>query len=97
MLDIFNTTIVGFLALAAGWAVMSPRVQTCLLVHVGLVFVSVGFLGLFLVSLAPYSYDSGIAAANAFVYLGLVLCSLGYLKRTRKSGHKRRSSDWIDL
>lgn len=96
MLDWFNTTAAAVLCAIAGWAVMSPRVQMGLLIHTGLVLMSVGFLGTFLMSLQGWAFNSSVHAANALVHLGLVLCAAGYFKRARRSGNKRRASDWVD-
>lgn len=96
MLDLFNTTVSGMLAAAAGWAVMSPRVRCGLLAHLGLVLVSLGFFGVFLMGMQGYSYHSATAAAHAMVHVGLVMCALGYLQRARRRGHQRRVSDWVE-
>jgi hypothetical protein len=96
MLDWFNTAAAGVLALIAGWAVMSDKVKVGLIMHLGLVLVAVGFLGVFLVALGPYAYPSGIAAANALVHAGLVLCAIGYAQRALRRGHQRRASDWVE-
>lgn len=96
MIDWFNTTAAGALALGSGWVVMSPRVRIGLLMHLGLVLVAIGFLGVFLVRLGPYAATNAISAANAFVHAGLVLCAIGYVCRARRRGHQRRASDWVD-
>lgn len=97
MLDLFNTVSSGILAAGAGWAVMSPRVRVNLVMHVGLVLIAIGFLGLVLISLNPSTYQSATSAASAIVHIGLVLCAVGYAKRARQHGPRRRSSDWVDL
>lgn len=96
MLDIFNASISGLLAAAATYAVMSPRVQCGMLAHIGLVLVSVGFFGLCLMGINGPAYHSATASAHAMVYVGLLLCALGYLQRARRRGHQRRVSDWIE-
>lgn len=96
LLDWFNTAAAGLLALCAAWAVMSPHVRIGLLMHLGLVLVAVGFLGVFLVSLGTYAASSAVAAANAFVHAGLVLCAIGYVRRWRRRGHQRRASDRVE-
>lgn len=96
MLEWFNTTAAGVLAFGAGWAVMSDKVKIGLLMHLGLVLVAIGFLGVFLVSLGSYAASSAVAWANAFVHAGLVLCAIGYVRRWRRRGHQRRASDWVE-
>lgn len=96
MLDWFNTFAAAALSMGAGWAVMSTKVRIGLLMHIGLAMVAVGFLGVVLISLGTYSAGSAFAAANAFVYAGLVLCAIGYARRSRRRGHQRRASDWVE-
>lgn len=96
MLEVFNTAASGLLAGVAAWAVMSPRVRCGLLAHLGLVLVSVGFFGVFLMGMQGYSYLAALEAAHAMVHIGLVLCALGYLQRARRRGHQRRVSDWVE-
>lgn len=97
MIDLFNTAAAGVLSAVAAWAVMSPRVRCGLLAHVGLALISFGFFGVFLMSVQAYYTDHGaLAAAHAFVHVGLVLCATGYFVRARRRGHQRRTSDWID-
>lgn len=96
MLDLFNVAASGVLAFVSGWAVMSTRVRCGLLMHAGLVCMALGFMGVFLISIGPYAYAAAVSAANAFVHGGLVLCALGYLQTTRKRGHRRRVSDWVE-
>lgn len=96
MLDWFNAAAAGVLACAAGWAVMSPHVRIGLLMHLGLVFVAVGFLGVFLIALDPLAYHAAVKAANAIVHVGLVLCAVGYLQRCHRRGPQRRASDWVE-
>lgn len=97
MIDLFNTAAAGVLSAIAAWAVMSPRVRCGLLAHVGLALISFGFFGVFLMGFQGYTFTGAIAAAHAFVHLGLVLCAIGYAKRARQHGPRRRSSDWVDL
>lgn len=97
MLDAFNTSISCVLALVTAWAAMSHRVRCGLIAHVGLALISFGFFGVFLMSVQAYYTDHGaLAAAHAFVHVGLVLCATGYFVRARRRGHQRRTSDWID-
>lgn len=98
MLDAFNTSISCVLALVTAWAAMSHRVRCGLIAHVGLALISFGFFGVFLMSVQAYYTDHGaLAAAHAFVHIGLVLCAVGYAQRARKHGPRRRSSDWVEL
>lgn len=96
MLEIFNTSAAGVLAVVAAWAVMSQRVRCGLIAHLGLASISCGFFAVFLMGLQPYTYVQGLAAAQAFVHLGLVLCAIGYGQRWRRRGHQRRVSDWVE-
>jgi hypothetical protein len=96
MLDLFNTFAAGMLATVSAWAVMSPRVRCGLIAHIGLVMISVGFFGVFLMGFETYIYAAAMAAAQAFVHVGLVLCAIGYAQRTRRRGQQRRVSDWVE-
>lgn len=96
MLDMFNTAAAGTLSAIGAWAVMSPRVRCGLVALLGLALISFGFFVIFLLGLQPYTYQSAVAAAQAFVHVGLVLVVVGYLQRSRKRGHQRRASDWVE-
>ena len=94
--DTFNTTVTAVLSAAAGWAAMDSRFKCGLLALLGLVLVSFGFLGVFLMGLQGNADHAGLAAAHAMVHAGLILIAAGYLRQFRKHGHKRRLSDWIE-
>lgn len=96
LFDAFNTAAASVLCLFSSWIAMSPTFRTGLVIHIGLVMVSVGFLALCLLGLQSYAFGSGIAAANALINLGLVVCALGYAWRARRRGHQRRASDWVE-
>lgn len=96
MIDLFNTAAAGVLSAVAAWAVMSPSVRCGLLAHVGLALISFGFFGVFLMGFQGYTFTGAIAAAHAFVHLGLVLCVIGYMRRSRRQP-RRRASDWMRL
>lgn len=96
-IDAFNTAAAGVLFLCSGWIAMSPKCRTGLVIHIGLVMVSLGFLALCLLGLQYYAFGSGIAAANALVHMGLVVCAIGYAHRARRRrSHQRRTSDWVE-
>lgn len=94
--DVLNTLMAGALSAIAGWIAMSPRFRTGLTIHIGLVMVSLGFLALCLSGMQTFAFRSGLAAANALINLGLVVCAIGYAWRARRRGHQRRASDWVD-
>lgn len=98
MLDILNTLMSLALSIFAGWAVMSTCVKDGVVIKIGLVLISLGFLGTFFLG-----FDSGevrsLAIVHALVSLGLLICVAGYLLRTRKRSQRvkqRRRSDWME-
>lgn len=99
MIENFNTLMSMVLAALAGWAVMSHRVRDGVVVKSGLILVAVGFIGAALVALDSGDHNS-LASAHALVYVGLLVCALGYLLRSRRHRTRRTSrrlSDWVDL
>lgn len=94
--DLFNTGMAALLSAAAGLAVMHPQIRCGFLAHVGLVFVSLGFLAVFLMGLQGSADHDALAVAHAMVHVGLLLCGAGYWRQFRRRGHQRRASDWID-
>lgn len=98
MLELFNATVALTLSVAAGWAAMSPRVRVNLLIHVGLIFIALGFFSTFLLVFDTFTYISAVIAANAIVHIGLLLCAVGYYRLTKRTGAPcRRISDWMSL
>lgn len=96
MIDMFNMVMSGLLASISGYAVMSQRVRCGLVAQLGLVLVSVGFLGVTLIALQAYAFHDALAAAHALVHAGLVLIAAEYILRARRRGHQRRASDWVE-
>ena len=63
---------------------------------VGLICLAVGFLSAFLVYAEhPGRHEAEIDAVQALLYVGLLICALGYYLRTRR-GENRRLSDWLE-
>ena len=99
MIENFNTLMSMLLATITGWAIMSHRVRDGVVVKLGLILVALGFIGAALVSIDGGDHNS-LASAHALVFVGLLVCALGYLLRKRR--HKQRGglhrlSDWVDL
>ena len=95
MIEIFNAVMALLLSSVTGWAIMSHRVRDGIVVKIGLSFISVGFLGVFLASLEG-GYDKSFG--HAMVYVGMLICAMGYLFRTRrKRSAQRRITDWGNL
>lgn len=98
LLDLLNGASYLMLASAASYAVLSPRVQLNLLLHVGLVLVAVGCIGNVLIALGPYPPERALEYTGAIVNAGLLLCVAGYWRRMRgQRCHQRRASDWVRL
>lgn len=98
MLTALNTLMSLALSAFAGWAVMSPCVKDGIVIKIGLGLVSLGFLGAFFLGVEPTGAGP-LVFAHALISLGLLICAVGYLWRTRTSRprmRKRRSSDWIE-
>lgn len=101
MIANFNTFMSVLLASLAGWAIMSHRVRDGVIVKAGLICVALGFLGAALVSIDNGDHNS-LASAYALVFVGLLICAVGYLLRSRRHRSRgisaqRRLSDWVDL
>ena len=95
MIEIFNTCMACILATVTGWAIMSHRVRDGIVVKIGLSFISIGFFGVFLISLEG-GYDK--SPGHAMVYAGMLICACGYLFRARrKRSAQRRVTDWGNL
>lgn len=98
MIENFNTFMSLILSAITGWAVMSHRVRDGVTVKAGLIWVSIGFLCAALVSIDGGDHNS-LATAYALVFVGLLICAVGYLLRThrsRRKGTMRRVSDWVE-
>jgi 1,4-dihydroxy-2-naphthoate octaprenyltransferase len=97
MLETFNCLASLVLSIATGWAVMSPRVKDGIVIKIGLVCLSVGFVGIFFFHISRPDGPHPLASAQALVHLGVLICAAGYVLRTRRhSGvSKRRASDWV--
>lgn len=99
MIENFNTFMSLILSVITGWAIMSQRVRDGVIVKSGLICVAIGFIGAALVSIDNGDHNS-LATAHALVFVGLLICAVGYLLRTHRSrrrGTMRRVSDWVDL
>lgn len=81
-------------------AIVSPRVRDGVIIKVGMIFMSGGFL-----ALAGHAFDMAspvrmldLGRALLLTNTGAMVVCLGWLRRKRSAGHKvRRSSDWMDL
>lgn len=103
MLDVFNSTMSLLLSALSGWAILSCRVRDGIIVKIGLTFISLGFLGVFMLALDPGGAQP-LAFSNALVHIGLLICVGGYLvrhwrhrPRARQGPRQRRLSDWVDM
>lgn len=96
MIDHFNAAMSLLLAAAIGWAILSHRVHDGVVVKFGLICLSLGFLGAFLIYLeGAHHHDQAMDNVHALIYIGLLICCFGYWLRT-KEGLNRRIKDWID-
>lgn len=97
MIETFNTIAAGILSAIAAWAAISPRVRCGIVAQFGLSLISIGFAGLCLMGLQLYTHRDAIAAAQAFVHVGLVLYASEFAHRALRNGPRRRASDWAGL
>lgn len=98
LIQLFNTSAQFTLALVAGWAVMSPRVNDGIVIKIGLVGISIGFMASVLLSLEPQG-ERALAMAHACVHIGALICWVGYLWRKvygKDRRYSKRMSDWVD-
>jgi len=96
-LEVFNTVMSLTLAIVLGMAIVSTRVRDGIVIKTGLMFMTFGFFGAAMTILSDDPNDA-LAMGHAAVHIGLLICVLGYLLRTRrKKGEQRRISDWADL
>lgn len=97
MIETFNALAGLVLSAATGWAVMSPRVRDGIVIKIGLVCLSVGFAGIFFFHLSRPDGPHPLAAAQALVHLGVLICAAGYVMRRRRHNgvSRRRASDWV--
>ena len=96
LIQLFNTAVQLTLAMVAGWAVMSPRVNDGIVIKIGLVFISIGFMASVLLALEPQG-ERALATAHACVHAGMLICWVGYLWRKvyGKDRRYKRMSDWV--
>lgn len=100
ILDFFNGTICGGIALTLLWAILDKRVKDGIVIKAGLIFMVIGFgaLALRMVQTAPADPITAFERALLLVNVGLVVVAGGYALRKRREGRKlRRSTDWADL
>ena len=106
MIDLFNSAVSLALALVFAWGIMSHRVRDGVVIKFGLICMSLGFLGAWGISMqtkAEMNTD-GLEAVHTLIYIGLIICIVGYLLRRHKAmratqgaSKARRISDWMDL
>lgn len=96
MLDLFNSWISFLLAMTIGWAIMSKHIRDGIIVKLGLICLSIGFLAAWLLTLQHgYKNSDALEAIHCLIYIGLAICAGGYLWRTRANGQGRRVTDWV--
>jgi hypothetical protein len=106
MIDLFNSGVSLALALVFAWGIMSHRVRDGVVIKIGLICMSLGFLGAWGISMQTRSQANidGLEAVHTLIYIGLIVCVVGYMfrrrresKRTAGNSRARRVSDWVDL
>jgi hypothetical protein len=97
LIQLFNAAAQLTLAMVAGWAVMSPRVNDGIFIKIGLVLISIGFMASVLLAMEPQG-ERALAMAHACVHAGMLICWVGYLWRKvyGKDRRYKRMSDWVD-
>ena len=97
MIQTFNALVSLVLCVACAWAIMSPTVNDGIVIKIGLICLSVGFMGIFFFHVSVPAGPHPLAVAQALVHLGLLICLAGYvLRRKRHRGAScRRVSDWV--
>lgn len=97
LLNMFNTFASLLMAAVCGWAIMSTRVRDGIVVKTGLGFLALGFFGAAATGLSRDPLQA-LVFARVLVHIGLLICVVGYLMRTRrKKTEQRRVSDWANL
>jgi hypothetical protein len=93
---IINALSSGIIAIALIAAVLSTRVRDGLIIKVGLCSMALGFVVIALHMLKIAGADvQGLARAMLLINSGITVVIIGYLFRTRNSGHAlRRITDW---
>lgn len=96
MLNAFNLLASLAMVVLCAWAIMDPKVKDGIVIKVGLMFIALAFVGFFALGLEP-SRTQVLDAAQGCLYVGLIICILGYLGRRRRNAQAiRRASDWVD-
>ena len=97
MVQTFNALVSLVLCVASAWAIMSPRVNDGIVIKVGLICLSLGFMGIFFFHVSTPVGPHPLAVAQAIVHMGMLICAVGYLlRRRRHQGPRcRRVSDWV--
>ena len=96
MVDTFNSWMSCALAMVIAWAIMSHKIKDGVIVKIGLICLSLGFLAAWLLTLqSNYRDGDAMEAVHSIIYIGMVICACGYLWRTRFTKQGRRANDWI--
>jgi uncharacterized membrane protein len=97
---LLNSLFCALLAALLGWAVLSRGTQDGLIIKVGLVLMSLGFLAVSCLLLQRQTMDAfqPILRAGVLIHAGLVVVVVGWALRVR-TGHSklRRYADWVNL
>jgi len=99
MIDAFNSSISLILGITLTWVILNPKIKEGIIMKAGLIFLALGFFGAFFVYQdAPVNHDAAIDAVHAVMYMGAVICLVGYLIRIRRTKRPaRRTTDWMEL
>ena len=95
-----NGAASAFLAIAAAFAVLSPRVRDGVLAKLGLIAIAVGFGVAAVVLLADRGCEAApsIGRAHLLVHVGVTVVVAAWVWRSRLHRQVRmRRSDWMDL
>ncbi len=98
MIDLFNSSISLVLSLVIGWTVMSKHVKDGVIVKIGLICLSIGFLAAWMITLqSGYKNSDALEVVHCLIYTGMAVCIGGYKWRTHDGGRGRRMNDWISI